>query len=102
VTRDEFIEIHGEQAWDTMVRPRNRPGSEWPFAERCNANVLVCAEINKFVIDLGLPRIGLILAKEVWETLHPGESWDKLLSNTIFSSEYYNRRLIESRRVFEE
>jgi hypothetical protein len=92
VTRDEFIEIHGEQAWDTMVRPRNRPGSEWPFAERCNANV----------IDLGLPRIGLILAKEVWETLHPGESWDKLLSNTIFSSEYYNRRLLESRRVFEE
>ena len=94
--QDEFVEIHGMTAWNKLVKPRNRPGSYWPFHVQCNANVLVSVEIYEFLESLGLPSVGLLEAQPLWEAEHPNEGWEEMLERTIFSKDYYRTRFNES------
>ncbi|OGM75782.1 hypothetical protein A2382_00155 [Candidatus Woesebacteria bacterium RIFOXYB1_FULL_38_16] len=98
--QDEFVELHGEKAWEKMVSPRQRD-LRWPRLEAANANALVSAEIRQFLDKQGLPTDGLIAAQTKYEENHPDQSWDEFLKATLFSREYYEHMLEHSQKVFD-
>ncbi len=97
--RDEFVEIHGEGAWEAMVAPRQHDG-RWPVPEKNNVNALVDAEIALFIDEQGLQAPGLVAAQIEWEAVPRDENWSALLLRTLYSPAYYDRMLQHSQEVF--
>jgi hypothetical protein len=62
MTRDEFIGLHGEQAWERLVWPMQENGSG---IQRNNANIIVHHDVIMPVLKLlGISAPGLLRASE--------------------------------------
>lgn len=70
MTRDEFVELHGEEAWEKLVKPvQDNPRSG--VEQRQNANVLGHAEVMGVLKLLGLRVSGLKEARRLIGTAEP-------------------------------
>jgi hypothetical protein len=73
MTRDEFVELHGEEAWEKLVKPvQDNPRAS--HEQRQNANVLGHAEVMGVLKLLGLKVSGLKEARRLIGTEQPARA----------------------------
>lgn len=60
--RDEFIEIHGEEVWDRLIKPRKE--KVMPPHIRSNANIIAHGNIGVVLDLMGFKENSLLKAKE--------------------------------------
>lgn len=64
--QDEFVKLHGQEAWDKLVRPKKEAGTN---EVESNANVLAHLEIIPILSLLGFQGESLLEAKKELESL---------------------------------
>ena len=68
MSKDDFITAHGEDVWDTLVKPLQK--KENPQHVRNNANAIVHYDVIGKVLNLlGIDEISLLAAKKTINTI---------------------------------
>lgn len=64
--QDEFVEVHGQEAWNWLVKPTQERGrAERDHVNGDHANIIVHAEIMKALRSHGISNVlGLLQAPE--------------------------------------
>lgn len=83
--RDEFVELHGEGIWESLIPVQQSPA--YPYFTRCNANILTHAEIMTMLNTEGLPAAGLIDARRSFLLTHTEDDWEQLLKKHGLSND---------------
>lgn len=99
MTKKEFIGKHGKQAWEKLVPVRT--SEPWPQALGPVAAFIVDLEIKGFLVGHGLVAQGLVQAEAEYVSLGQPESWEQLLTRTLYSSAFLEERLKIYTRIFE-
>lgn len=99
--QSEFIEIHGQEAWNKLVVPRQN--EDWPQVIKNDAVDVAHISIYFWLIGQGLDTFSLLHAQELYEKQHqPGlPTWPELLATTLFHSEILEERRLRAKQNFE-
>lgn len=64
--QDEFVKLHGQEAWDKLVRPKKESGTD---VVASNANTVTHLEIIPILELIGFTGESILEAKQELETL---------------------------------